>query len=61
LKFLIDAQLPPSLARWIANRDHDAIHVFDVGMHMASDAVIWTHAADEDRVLITKDEDFVDR
>jgi predicted nuclease of predicted toxin-antitoxin system len=61
LKFLVDAQLPPSLARWIAAHDHDATHVFDVGMHTASDAAIWAHAADEDRVLITKDEDFLDR
>ena len=61
MKFLVDAQLPPSLARWIAAHAHEASHVFDIAMHTASDAAIWVHAASEDRVLITKDEDFVDR
>lgn len=61
MKFLVDAQLPPSLAQWIAAHDHEARHVFDVAMHTSSDAAVWAHAADEDRVLITKDEDFVDR
>jgi len=30
-------------------------------MHTAGDAAVWAHAAKEDRILITKDEDFVDR
>jgi len=30
-------------------------------MHMAGDAAIWEQAAKDDRVLISKDEDFVDR
>lgn len=30
-------------------------------MHTAGDATVWAHAAKEDRILITKDEDFVDR
>jgi predicted nuclease of predicted toxin-antitoxin system len=61
LKFLVDAQLPPSLARWIASHGHEAIHVFDIAMHTAGDAAVWAHAANEDRILITKGEDFVDR
>jgi predicted nuclease of predicted toxin-antitoxin system len=61
LRFLVDAQLPPALARWIASRGHETTHVFDVAMHMGGDVAIWARAANEDRVLITKDEDFVDR
>jgi predicted nuclease of predicted toxin-antitoxin system len=61
LKFLVDAQLPPSLARWISSRDHEATHVFDVSMHTAGDAAIWEYAAANGCVLLTKDEDFVDR
>jgi hypothetical protein len=61
LRFLVDAQLPPALARWIVSHGHEATHVFDVAMHTAGDAAVWTHAAQEGRVLITKDEDFLDR
>ena len=61
MRFLVDAQLPPALARWIASHGHEATHVFDVAMHTAGDAAVWAHAAQEGCVLITKDEDFVDR
>ena len=61
MKFVVDAQLPPSLARWISSRAHQAIHVVDIAMHTAGDAAIWEHAAAEGCVLVTKDEDFVDR
>jgi predicted nuclease of predicted toxin-antitoxin system len=61
LKFLIDAQLPPALARWISSREHEATHGFDIAMHPAGDAAIWAFAEKDDRVLISKDEDFVDR
>jgi predicted nuclease of predicted toxin-antitoxin system len=61
LKFLIDAQLPPSLARWISSSNHEAIHVVDIAMHTAGDAAIWDYAATNSCVLVSKDEDFVDR
>lgn len=61
MKFLVDAQLPPTLARWIAARSHDAVHVFDIGLHAADDPVVWEHARTEDAVIVSKDEDFVDR
>jgi predicted nuclease of predicted toxin-antitoxin system len=61
LKFLVDAQLPPSLARWISSRGHEATHVFDIAMHTAGDAAIWAYAGANGCVLLTKDEDFVDR
>jgi uncharacterized protein (DUF433 family)/predicted nuclease of predicted toxin-antitoxin system len=51
----------PSPARWISRRDHEAIRVVDVTMHAAGDAAIWEHAEANACVLVTKDEDFVDR
>jgi len=27
MKFIVDAQLPPSLADWLALKGHDAVHV----------------------------------
>lgn len=32
MRFLVDAQLPPALARWIAAQGHEARHVADLGM-----------------------------
>jgi predicted nuclease of predicted toxin-antitoxin system len=59
VRFLVDAQLPPALARWLSARGFDASHVADFGMEAASDQVIWRHATKTGAVLITKDEDFV--
>lgn len=61
MRFLIDAQLPPALARWIAERGHEAEHVGDVGLARASDAEIWKHAEATGSVIVTKDEDFARR
>ncbi|HKY19721.1 MAG TPA: DUF5615 family PIN-like protein [Vicinamibacterales bacterium] len=61
MKFLVDAQLPPALAQWIVSHGHPAAHVFDIGLHTADDPVIWQHAWTENAVIISKDEDFVDR
>jgi predicted nuclease of predicted toxin-antitoxin system len=32
MRFLVDAQLPPALARWLASQGHVAEHVADLGM-----------------------------
>jgi len=60
MRFLIDAQLPPALARWIAARGHRAVHVLDIDMIRASDAEIWERALAEEAVIVTKDSDFME-
>jgi predicted nuclease of predicted toxin-antitoxin system len=60
LKFLVDAQLPPALARWIVSQGHQATHIFDIGLQTANDPIIWDRARSENTVIISKDEDFVD-
>jgi predicted nuclease of predicted toxin-antitoxin system len=60
VNFLVDAQLPPALARWIGDQGHSAMHVFDLGMEAADDPVIWQRAQREQTIIISKDEDFVD-
>jgi len=60
VNFLVDAQLPPALARWITTQGHNATHVFDLGFHTAVDPAIWNRAETDQCILITKDEDFVD-
>ena len=44
MKFLIDAQLPPSLAPLLTSLGHEARHVADLGLASAPDAEIWAHA-----------------
>ena len=61
MRFLVDAQLPPALARWLAEQGHVAEHVFDLGMASADDRLIWAYALQVGAVIVTKDEDFADR
>lgn len=59
VRFLIDAQLPPGLARQLATRGYSAEHVNRIGLGHVSDIAIWRHAARTGTILLTKDEDFV--
>jgi predicted nuclease of predicted toxin-antitoxin system len=59
IRFLIDAQLPPGLARQLINRGYATEHVNRVGLGNTSDSVIWQYATRTSATLITKDEDFV--
>jgi predicted nuclease of predicted toxin-antitoxin system len=59
VKFLVDAQLPVALARFLTQGGHDAIHVSDQMATTTPDPVIWSFAVKHGYTLITKDEDFV--
>jgi predicted nuclease of predicted toxin-antitoxin system len=54
MRFLVDAQLPPALARWLAEKGHQAEHVADRQMQAASDAAIWDYALREAAAIVTK-------
>jgi predicted nuclease of predicted toxin-antitoxin system len=58
VRFLVDAQLPPALARKLSAHGHHAEHVTDIGPADASDRVLWQYALEHSAVLVTKDEDF---
>jgi predicted nuclease of predicted toxin-antitoxin system len=60
MKFLVDAQLPRRLAHWLREAGYDALHTLDLsqGNH-SSDSDINEYSVAEQRVLITKDSDFV--
>ncbi len=58
MRFLVDAQLPPALADWLRIRGHEAQAVRDIGLRDADDREIWTRAARDGAVIVTKDEDF---
>ncbi len=54
MKFLVDAQLPLALARWLEAHGHDASHVADLGMRAAKDHLIWNEVSNKAFVLITR-------
>lgn len=56
---MIDAQLPPALARHLAHLGHDARHVAEIGLLSASDHAIGRWARENGAVLISKDCDFL--
>ncbi|MES2691979.1 MAG: DUF5615 family PIN-like protein [Verrucomicrobiota bacterium] len=58
MKFLVDAQLPPALARWLSEAGHEAFAVREVGLREAEDLAIFDYALRNGLVILTKDEDF---
>jgi predicted nuclease of predicted toxin-antitoxin system len=61
VNFVVDSQLPPALARWLAAQGHQARHVADLGLAASNDTLIWEQALKTEAIIISKDEDFVDR
>lgn len=60
MRFLVDAQLPRRLASLLRIQGHDAIHTLDLpAANRTSDQEIVRLADDEQRIVITKDADFV--
>jgi predicted nuclease of predicted toxin-antitoxin system len=57
LRLVVDAQLPPALARRLEALGHSAEHVADCGLATAADGVIRDHAASTEAAIMTKDED----
>jgi len=60
VKFLVDNQLPAALARWLTAQGADAQHVIDIGLDSAPDGELWSRAATDARIVVSKDEDFFD-
>lgn len=60
MRFLLDAQLPPALGRWLEGRGHEAEHVREVLGPEATDGEIAKHATHGELILLSKDADFVE-
>jgi predicted nuclease of predicted toxin-antitoxin system len=61
MKFLVDAQLPRSLAAFLRGNGHDAVHTFDLpNGNDTPDDEINSISIEERRVVISKDGDFFD-
>jgi predicted nuclease of predicted toxin-antitoxin system len=61
MKFIVDAQLPRRLAYFLQNAGYDTIHTLDLPQQNATpDSNINTLSIEQERIVITKDADFVD-
>ena len=61
MKFLVDANLPFKLALGLKNKGYDTLHTDDLpNKERTNDNEIRSVAIDQDRIVITKDTDFLD-
>ena len=58
VSFLIDANLPEALARFLTAKCQPGIHVADLGFRSECDTSIWQLAADRGLTIVSKDVDF---
>ena len=61
MRFLVDAQLPPALAKWIAEKGYSASAVRDQGLRNSDDGSIVNFSTESDWVVVAKDDDIVER
>jgi predicted nuclease of predicted toxin-antitoxin system len=56
--FLIDEDLPRSIAARAGRQGIDAVHAVDVGLRGAADAVVLAAALADERTVVTADKEF---
>lgn len=60
MKFLVDAQLPKRFVGWLQQHGHDALHTLDLPLgNRTPDSDVVACAIGDDRIVVTKDSDFV--
>lgn len=60
MKFLVDAQLPRRFAGWLGAAGHDALHTLDLPKkNLTPDEEVIARAAQDGRIVVSKDADFV--
>jgi predicted nuclease of predicted toxin-antitoxin system len=61
MKFIVDAQLPKSLSELINSKGQDSIHTLELpDKNKTQDGFITRLATDEQRIVVTKDADFLE-
>jgi predicted nuclease of predicted toxin-antitoxin system len=55
LRFLVDENLPADIARQLTQREHDVVYVPHSNLRSSPDDALWRLAAEEGRIIITKD------
>lgn len=61
MRLLVDAQLPPALARWLGDHGLSAAAVRQSGLRDADDGSIWRFAVKGGWTVVKKDEDLAAR
>lgn len=60
MKFLVDAQLPGKICAWLREAGYDAKHTLALPLgNLTPDRIILEIAKNEDRIIVSKDDDFV--
>ncbi len=60
MKLLVDAQLPKRFCGWLTDAGHDAVHTLDLPQgNRTTDNEILDFAEREQRIVVSKDDDFV--
>ena len=58
MKLLLDENVSPRLVAALRDAFPRAVHVRDIGLSRATDAVIWDYARDHSLTIVSKDSDF---
>ena len=58
MKFLADMGVSPRCVEWLRAQGHDAVHLFEQGLHKSPDSEILCKAKYEGRIVLTMDLDF---
>lgn len=58
MKFLVDNALSPIIAKGLKEAGFDAVHVRDINMRSSADEIIFEHARQNDRIIVSADTDF---
>ena len=60
MKFIIDANLPKKLSKWLIEKGFDSIHTLDLPKKNLTEDISINHLSiEEQRIVITKDKDFM--
>lgn len=54
----MDVQLSGTLPRWLRGRGYDAVHALERDLGQTDDLSLWLIAKEEERVMMSKDDDF---
>ena len=58
MKFLADMGVSPRCVEWLRTQGHDAVHLYEQGLHKLPDSEVLKKARAEKRILLTMDLDF---
>lgn len=61
MKLLFDQNLSPRLPRLLASLFPNSVHIREIGLRDADDAIIWRYAEEHGFIIVSKDPDFQQR